>query len=84
MITLSKRRKDRPTEAPAKAGSRSRFEVFLMSIMGPASIGENKAPEGYVPDKAANLCTTCGQPWDAHGRVHTDNMTYRPCPTPQH
>jgi hypothetical protein len=86
--TMTRHRKDNtphPTEERAPyPGGHSKFERFLLSIMGPANIGENEAPEGYVPDEAANLCRKCGQPWDAHGRVHSDKMTYRPCPTPQH
>jgi hypothetical protein len=49
--------------------------------MGPPQIGENKPPEGYVPDPAAELCHKCGQQWAQHERVHTGTMTYRRCPT---
>lgn len=59
---------------------REKFEKAMFSFMGPAQIGNNEAPEGYVPDEAANLCHKCGQPWDAHERVHTGTMTYRRCP----
>lgn len=80
---MSKRRSDASQDRPLNARSQSRFQAFLLSIMGPASIGENKAPEGFVPDEAASLCPKCHQPWDDHGRVHSDNMTYRPCPPAQ-
>jgi hypothetical protein len=81
------RRRRRPTENGREGTStgqgRSKFEQRLLAIMGPAQIGENKPPEGYVPDEAANLCHKCRRPWDVHGRVHARNMTYRPCPDPQ-
>lgn len=62
------------------AGAQRRWEKAIFSVMGPAQIGENRAPEGYVPDESANLCHKCGQRWDAHERVHTGTMTYRRCP----
>ena len=74
MITIARRRKDRSSPA---------FERALFSIMGPAQIGENKPPDGYVPDEAANYCRKCGQPWDEHRRVHSPNMTYAVCPAPE-
>lgn len=60
--------------------TRSRFERFLLSIMGPPQIGEDRAPEGYVPNSAAALCDKCGEPWAAHRRRHKDNITYLECP----
>ena len=66
--------------ARQKRGGRGRFERLMFSFMGPPQLGENKAPEGYTPDEAANLCRKCGQEWDAHERVHTGTMTYRRCP----
>ena len=82
MLTMPRR--PRPTgnhrEVSETDHAPSRLERGLFLVMGPAQIGEDKPPEGYVPDEAANLCQKCGQPWDAHGRVHTGNMTYRPCP----
>jgi hypothetical protein len=85
VITMLKR--TRPSKnhrevTPTDRG-RSRLERGLLAIMGPPQLGEDKPREGYVPDEAANLCHKCGQPWDAHGRVHTANLTYRPCPAPQ-
>ncbi len=65
------------------SGGRGLFERILFSVMGPPQLGEHKAPEGYVPDPAASLCHRCGQPWDAHERVHTGSVTYRRCPEPQ-
>jgi hypothetical protein len=56
------------------------WDRLLLSVMGPPQIGENKPPEGYVPDPAAELCHKCGQPWTQHERVHTGTMTYRRCP----
>ena len=71
----------RKSHADASDGNgHRRFEKAMFSFMGPAQIGENRAPEGYVPDDAANMCHKCGQPWAAHERVHTGTMTYRRCP----
>lgn len=55
----------------------------MFSVMGPPQLGENKAPDGYVIDAAANLCHKCGQQWDEHERVHTGSMTCRRCPVAQ-
>jgi hypothetical protein len=85
VITMPKWR--RPTANDREASStdqgRSTFERGLFAIMGPPQLGEDKPREGYVPDAAADLCHKCDRPWDAHGRVHATNMTYRPCPAPQ-
>ena len=59
------------------------LERSMFSVMGPPQLGENRAPDGFVPDAAAELCGKCGQPWDAHERVHTGSMTYRRCPASQ-
>lgn len=59
---------------------RGPIERFLLSIMGPAQIGENKAPDDYVIDEAANFCPKCHLTWAAHVRVHTGSITYRRCP----
>jgi hypothetical protein len=67
--------------ARQKRVGRGRFERLMFSFMGPPQLGENKAPEGYTPDAAANLCHKCGQEWDVHERVHTGTMTYRRCPS---
>ena len=72
----------RPKRSGSKGGL-GLFERVLFSVMGPPQLGEDKAPEGYVPDAAADLCRKCGRPWDAHERVHTGTMTYRRCPAPQ-
>ena len=83
---LTRSRKAGPapmTKRPKRSGSkpgRGFFERIMFSFMGPPQIGENKVREGYVPDAAADLCPKCGQPWDAHQRVHTGTMTYRVCP----
>ncbi len=60
------------------------LERSMFSVMGPPQLGDNKAPEGFVPDPAAELCHKCGQPWGDHERVHTGSMTYRRCPASQH
>jgi hypothetical protein len=78
MITMGARR--RRSRDKADTGGQRTFEKAMFSFMGPAQIGENRAPEGYVPDESANLCHKCRQPWDAHERVHTGTMTYRRCP----
>jgi hypothetical protein len=75
MPTLFKRRKHTSEDGLGPA------ERILFTFMGPPQLGENKAPEGYVADVAATLCHKCGQPWEAHERVHTGTMTYRKCPT---
>ena len=59
------------------------LERSLRSVMGPPQLGEHKARDGYVADPADELCGRCGQPWDAHERVHTGSMTYRRCPASQ-
>ena len=59
---------------------RSRFERFLFSIMGPAQVGDPKAPLTYVPAAEEQRCAKCGHPWDEHERVHTGTITYRRCP----
>ena len=73
--------RDRTARPPATGRPRRGiFERFLFSFMGPPQLGEDRAPAGYVPDPAADLCHKCGQPWDRHERVHTGTMTYRVCP----
>jgi hypothetical protein len=62
------------------ARGRPGFERALFSFMGPPQIGEDRAPEGYVQDEAANRCPKCHQPWDEHESVHTGSMTYVRCP----
>lgn len=59
---------------------RGLFERLMFSFMGPPQLGDPSAPVTYTPDRAAHLCHRCSQPWDAHQRVHTDNMTYTRCP----
>ncbi|MCU1693491.1 MAG: hypothetical protein JWM64_2582 [Frankiales bacterium] len=58
------------------------LERLMFSFMGPPQVGDVNAPSTLVRDPAADLCHRCGQPWDAHERVHTGSMTYRRCPTP--
>ena len=62
---------------------RPAFERALLSVMGPAQIGENRPRDGYVADESANFCDRCGRLWDDHERVHSSNMTYTVCPPPQ-
>jgi hypothetical protein len=64
----------------AATGDLAWWERIMLSFMGPAQIGDYRAPEGYVADEAALLCHRCGRPWDQHERVHTGTMTYRRCP----
>lgn len=66
-----------------KRGDGPRFEKALFSIMGPAQIGEDRPPDGYVPDETAELCDRCGQRWDRHERRSSSNMTYTVCPPAQ-
>ena len=60
---------------------RSRFERFLLSVMGPPQVSPDAPPPGYVPDEAAQLCHKCGRPWTEHERVHTGRQTYLNCPS---
>jgi hypothetical protein len=76
MYTMGKRSARRSKDTHG----RGLFERFLFSFMGPPQLGEDKAAAGYVPDVTATLCHKCGQPWDAHERVHTGTMTYVRCP----
>lgn len=62
---------------------RSRFESGLLSVMGPASIGDPSAPLTYLPPDADLLCPRCGQPWDDHRVVRTDTTTIAHCPPPE-
>jgi hypothetical protein len=61
--------------------SQHRIENFLWSIMGPADVGADRAPDGYVADAAAELCNKCAVPWDRHPRLHKENITYLQCPS---
>lgn len=70
----------RKTQRGDRLRGRGLFERMMFSFMGPPQLGSNAAREGFVPDPAAALCHRCGKPWDDHERVHTGNMTYRPCP----
>jgi hypothetical protein len=67
----------------AARGERTWFEELLFTFMGPPQLGSHTGPQGYTPDPQADLCHRCGQPWDAHERVRTSNMTYTQCPSPQ-
>jgi hypothetical protein len=49
-------------------------------MMGPPQVGENRAPDGYVPDATAELCTKCKARWDKHDRVYSGTFTYTRCP----
>ena len=71
---------DERSRRRAAPGQRRWWEKLMFSFMGPPQLGELKARDGYVPDPQAQLCTKCGQPWDAHERVRTSNMTYTKCP----
>lgn len=83
------RRRTRSTAAggPSRRGReaasdrpRRGFERFLLSVMGPPSVGDVHEPSRYQPDPEAELCTTCRRPYSLHGRVHA-NITYLTCPT---
>jgi hypothetical protein len=68
--------------APERTGP-SWWDRLLLSMMGPPQIGENRAPDGYVPDPTAELCTKCDAPWDRHERVYSGTFTYTRCPAKQ-
>lgn len=56
------------------------WERLMFAFMGPPQLGEHAAPAGYTADPRAELCSKCGEPWDAHERVRTSTMTYVRCP----
>ena len=62
-----------------KATERPWFERFLMSVMGPPSVGDVHAPSTYEVDPADELCPKCGKPFALHERVH-GRITYLVCP----
>jgi hypothetical protein len=57
------------------------WDRFLLSLMGPPQLGENRAPEGYRPDPAAELCGKCSARWDRHDRVYSGTFSYLRCPS---
>ena len=65
----------------SKPTRRGRFERFLLSVFGPASVGDLAAPLTYEPEVSASLCDKCGRPYDQHQRVHS-SVTYLTCPEP--
>lgn len=77
MSTITHRRS--PHDSPDDRGP-GWVERLLLSVMGPAQVGEDRAPEGYTPDPAVFLCPKCGRSWDDHERVHGSNVTYTVCP----
>lgn len=58
------------------------FERFLLSIMGPASIGDPGAPMPELPARPVDLCPTCGGDRDDHEVVREPRLTYTRCPGP--
>ncbi|MCU1599738.1 MAG: hypothetical protein JWO22_447, partial [Frankiales bacterium] len=46
-----------------------------------AQIGEDRAPDGYVPDAAAESCRKCSRPWALHERHRKDSVVYLLCPS---
>jgi hypothetical protein len=58
----------------------TRFERFLLSVFGPASIGDPNAPYVLPPDPARDLCPRCTQPWDDHTVERPDGRTLARCP----
>ena len=67
----------------AAPGGPGRFERFLFAFMGPPELGDDREPEGYVRDPAADLCHRCAQPWDGHERVSSGSATHLRCPSAQ-
>lgn len=57
-----------------------RFEKFLLSIMGPAQIGDLNAPSTLVPSAERDLCRKCGQPWSLHQVIRPSTLTLAICP----
>ncbi len=53
---------------------------MLFSVMGPPELGDVNAPVPVLPDRPAQLCTTCGQDRDTHEVVRTPKLTYTRCP----
>ena len=58
---------------------RGKLDRFLLSFMGPAQIGDPRAPLTYEPEASSSLCEKCGKPYDLHERVYS-NVTYLTCP----
>lgn len=58
----------------------ARLERALMSVMGPASVGDVNAPLNPVPDRPVEICPSCGQPQGDHEVVREPGLTYTRCP----
>ena len=59
----------------------NRFERWLLSIYGPASIGDPNEPSKLEPDPERDLCPRCQKPWDEHTVIRQDNRTLARCPS---
>lgn len=59
---------------------RERIEKALLSVMGPASVGDVNAPMPDLPPRPVELCTKCGKPQDAHEVVRGPRLTWSRCP----
>ena len=64
----------------SEGATRRRFEAGLLSVMGPAQVGDVNAPVTYEPPAADLLCPRCAQPWDDHEVVRTPSTTIAHCP----
>jgi hypothetical protein len=59
---------------------RDGFEHFLLSIMGPAAVGDPSAPARDLPPRPVDVCPGCGQDRDLHEVVREPGLTYTRCP----
>jgi hypothetical protein len=73
---MARRRKD----SGAQDGA-GRWDRFLLSIMGPPTIGDVNAPIKHV-EQPEDLCRRCGQPYTTHTVVRDPGLTYTRCPGP--
>lgn len=58
----------------------SRWDRWLLSIMGPPELGDVNGPATLLPADE-ELCQGCGQPRTTHV-VRTPGLTYSRCPGP--
>ena len=59
------------------------LESGLFKIMGPAQIGDLRAPVTYIPPLAALRCHKCAALWEDHKVVRTAHTTIAHCPREQ-
>jgi hypothetical protein len=70
----------RPPPPLRTPGPPTRLERFLLSVLGPPSIGDPDAPYTLAPDPARDLCPKCHLAWAAHTVIRPSNLTLAQCP----